>query len=36
MKKGHFLAVGIGVVIGVVFASQVRSIPVVGSKLPSI
>lgn len=34
MNKWHLTAVGAGVLIGVVFASKIRSLPLV-SKLPS-
>ena len=34
MSKIHFAAVGAGILIGVVFAGKIRSLPLV-SKLPS-
>ncbi len=35
MKKGHWLAFGLGIVAGVVFAPQVAKIPLV-NKLPTV
>lgn len=35
MKKGHWLAFGLGIVAGVVFAPQVAKIPFV-NKLPTV
>lgn len=35
MKRGHWLAFGLGIVAGIVFAPQIQKIPGV-SKLPTV